>query len=198
VSGAAGSVQTAESVFAGLDPGQQQIAQQVFLRLTALGEGTEDTRRQARMVELLDGPDTVAVRPVSDRLVTTRLVTIGEGEVQVAHEAVIRYWPRLRGWLTDDRDMLHAHRRLTQVATEWDLYGRDEGLLYRGARLATWDTRGLERLNTLERAFLTASRRRRTRERAARRRQVQLAATSLICALIAVSLLAATALAHTL
>jgi WD40 repeat protein len=189
-----GIAQTAERVFAGLAPEEQRIAHQVFLRLTALGEGTEDTRRRVPMTELLSGPDSTAVTTVLERLSAARLLTLGDHEVQVAHEAIIRHWPRLRGWLADDRELLRAHRRLTEAAVEWDQHGKDEGLLYRGARLAAWDHHNLERLNSLERTFLSVSRRRQVHEHGARRRRIRLAATGLLAALTAMSVLAATAL----
>ena len=43
---------TAESVYRALDAGQQAIARNVFLRLTELGEGTQDTRRRATLDEV--------------------------------------------------------------------------------------------------------------------------------------------------
>ncbi|MGH8904379.1 MAG: AAA family ATPase, partial [Egibacteraceae bacterium] len=92
--------QTAESVYGELDLAQQTVAKDVFLRLTALGEGTEDTRRRVSRAELYDGSD---VEMVLDRLAEARLVTLGEDSVEVAHEALIREWPTLRRWLTDDR-----------------------------------------------------------------------------------------------
>jgi WD40 repeat protein len=189
-----GIAQTAERVYTGFEPEGQRIAHQVFLRLTALGEGTEDTRRRVQMAELLNGPDGTTVTTVLESLSAARLLTVGDDEVQVAHEAIIRHWPRLRGWLTDDRELLRAHRRLTEAAVEWDQQGKDDGLLYRGTRLAAWDNQSWERLNTLERAFLSASRGRQTREHGARRRRIRLAATGLLAALAAMSVLAATAL----
>ncbi|HEX6471683.1 MAG TPA: AAA family ATPase [Streptosporangiaceae bacterium] len=192
-----GIAQSAERVFAGFDPDGQRIVHRLFLRLTALGEGTEDTRRRVPMAELLDGQngqDGQAVSAVLERLSAARLLTVGQDEVQVAHEALIRHWPRLRGWLADDRDLLVAHRRLTEAAVEWDRHGRDDGLLYRGPRLAAWDNRDLGRLNALEREFLAAGRGRRAREHGARRRRVRLAAAGMVAALAAMSVLAATAL----
>jgi WD40 repeat protein len=189
-----GIAQTAERVFAGLDSDGQRIAHEMFLRLTALGQGTEDTRRRVPRAELLNSPDSAKAITVLERLAAARLLTVGDNEVQVAHEAIIRHWPRLHGWLTDDRELLRAHRRLTEAAVEWDQHGKDDGLLYRGARLVVWDHYGVERLNTLERTFLSASRRRQVREHGAKRRRIRLAATGLLAALAAVSVLAATAL----
>ena len=69
-------------------------------------------------------------------LADARLVTTGEDSVEVAHEALIREWPLLRGWLEEDREGLRVHRHLTDAAQEWQRLGREEGELYRGARLA--------------------------------------------------------------
>jgi hypothetical protein len=85
---------------------------------------------------------------------------LGEDSVEVAHEALIREWPRLRGWLTEDRKGLRIHRRLTEAAAEWETLGRDSGALYRGERLVAareWAAGNKARLNELERAFLVAS-----------------------------------------
>ena len=49
---------TAEAVYQRLDEHQQAIARNIFLRLTELGEGTQDTRRRAALDELFPGPRT--------------------------------------------------------------------------------------------------------------------------------------------
>lgn len=102
--------------------------------------------------------------------------------------------PRLRGWLADDRELLLAHRRLTEATREWEEHGRDDGYLYRGARLAAWDGRRVDRLNAAEREFLAASRWREARERRAVRRRVRLALTALATVVVVVTALAGVAL----
>ena len=72
-----------------------------------------------------------------DVLADERLVTIDEGDVEVAHEALLREWPRLRGWLDEDAEGRRLHLHLARAAREWDADGRDPGELYRGARLAS-------------------------------------------------------------
>ena len=47
-----------------------------------------------------------------DAMAAARLVTVAEGTVEVAHEALIREWPRLRAWLDEDRDGLRLHRQV--------------------------------------------------------------------------------------
>lgn len=125
--------QTAEAFYAALDPGRQAIARHLFLRLTALGEGTEDTKRRITRGELDADEDTAAVL---ERAVAVRLITLDGGRLEVTHEALIRGWPRLRRWLTHDRERLRAHRRLTEAAEAWESLDRDPGALYRGTRLA--------------------------------------------------------------
>ncbi|MFF5225891.1 hypothetical protein [Dactylosporangium sp. NPDC000521] len=108
--------QTAERVHAGLDPAGPAAARRILLRLTALGDGTEDTRRPIVRAELDGVADPAVTARVLAELADARLVVLGDGTVEVAHEALIRAWPRLHRWLTDDRAALVAHRRLTDAA----------------------------------------------------------------------------------
>ena len=71
-------------------------------------------------------------RPVLAELTERRLLTVSEGEVEVAHEALLREWPRLRGWLEDDAEGRRLHRHLRAAARDWEAGGRDPGELYRG------------------------------------------------------------------
>ena len=152
---------TAESIYQSLSTEDQEIARNIFLRLTELGEGTEDTRRRASFEELMSHIDnTDEVRIVLNRLADARLVTLGENTVEVAHEALIREWPTLREWLNQDREGLRLHRHLTVAAYEWELLGRDPGALYRGAHLAQareWAALHPNALNAGEREFLAES-----------------------------------------
>ncbi|HEX6355869.1 WD40 repeat domain-containing protein [Actinophytocola sp.] len=165
--------QTADRVYDDLDERKQGIAREILLRLTALGEGTEDTGRRVSHEELLDSPDRDAIVAVLSRLAAARLVTVGADTVEVAHEALIRSWPTLRSWLAEDRETVLAHRRLTEAAAEWTRHDHDDSLLYRGARLAGWRDRSPDRLNDAERAFLAASIGAESREHRLRRRRIR-------------------------
>jgi WD40 repeat protein/transcriptional regulator with XRE-family HTH domain len=154
--------ETAESVFTDqLNQTQQEIARDVFLRLTKLGEGTEDTRRRAALNELVrQSAEATQLRTVLNTLAEARLVTLNADSAEVAHEALIREWQRLHEWLTQDREGLLLHRHLTESAYEWETRRRDPAELYRGARLAQareWASTNEKRLNALERDFLAAS-----------------------------------------
>jgi WD40 repeat protein/basic membrane lipoprotein Med (substrate-binding protein (PBP1-ABC) superfamily) len=154
---------TAESVYnQQLAPEQQTIARDIFLRLTELGEGTEDTRRRADYAELITTQvDGEAVEEVLRILAEARLITLTEGSVEVAHEALIREWPALRRWLAEDRDGLRIHHHLSEAARGWEALERDPGELYRGVRLKQaleWAGEHEGSLNPLELEYLEASR----------------------------------------
>jgi WD40 repeat protein len=96
-----------------------------------------------------------------EALARARLLTLDDTSVEIAHEALLCAWPRLRGWIEEDRDRLRAHRKLTEAARAWEELGRDAGALYRGSRLATSQEHFGDAppgdLTRLEHAFLTTS-----------------------------------------
>jgi WD40 repeat protein/class 3 adenylate cyclase len=153
---------TAETIYRdALTPERQRLARNIFLRLTELGESTEDTRRRVSLAEIVPRTGAADVEEVLRVLTDARLVTVGEDTVEVAHEALIRHWPTLRAWLDEDREGRLVHRRLTEAAQEWETLGRDPGAVYRGGRLAAateWAAQHDDELNELEREFLGSSR----------------------------------------
>src|SRR2546423_1630794 len=59
-----------------------------------------------------------------------------EPTVEVAHEALLREWPRLGEWLAASRERLLVQRRMMFSAAEWQHSGRESSFLATGARLA--------------------------------------------------------------
>ncbi len=160
--------QTAEGVYDKLSPAEQTIARGIFLRLTELGEGVQDTRRRVKMDELGQSKEQDAVAKVLKTLTDARLVTTEEDSAEVAHEALIREWGTLRKWLDEDRDSLRLHRHLTESAEEWVRRGKEASELYRGARLKQlqdWLKEHADQLSPLEREFVKASQNVKKRER---------------------------------
>lgn len=156
--------ETAETVFTDQFTREQQaIARRIFLRLTELSDeaSTADTRRRATFNELILKPEEEATtHAVLKALADARLIITGEDSAEVAHEALIREWPTLRGWLEENREGLRLHRHLTEAAQEWFRLNCESDLLYRGARLTQareWASTHLDEMNDLEREFLHAS-----------------------------------------
>ncbi|MEU7023592.1 DNA-binding protein [Streptomyces sp. NPDC046203] len=176
---------TAEEVYTALSADDAELARLVLLRLITPGEGSPDTRRPVGRGEL-DFAPAAQVALVLDRLAQARLVTLDDNTVDLAHEALITSWPRLRTWVEETRDRLRTHRRLTEAAAEWEVLARDPGAVFRGTRLATADEHLSDQpLTPVERAFLTAGRTTRTRELRRRRTLLTTLATLLALALVA-------------
>ncbi|MFI9848539.1 helix-turn-helix domain-containing protein [Nonomuraea sp. NPDC051941] len=169
--------QSAEETYDAFTPSERQTCRAVLLRLCALGEGTEDTRRPIARSELDGVADAPLTTTVLRSLVAARLVVVDGDTVELAHEALIRAWPRLHRWLTDDRADLVVHRRLTEAALVWDSLDRDQGALYRGAQLeaaAAWADRHPREPNLLEQAFLRAGHELRQAEERTTRSRIRL------------------------
>jgi len=131
---------TADKVLDHLEPAGRACARQLFLRLVHIAEDTTPTRRRVSRERLLaDLPDSVLGAKVLDAFAgwEARLVTVDEQAVEITHEALIRGWPTLRGWIEQDRAGLVVEQHLIDDAQDWDTTGNDAGLLYRGSRLTT-------------------------------------------------------------
>ncbi|MBK8905346.1 MAG: hypothetical protein IPM53_29455 [Anaerolineaceae bacterium] len=161
---------TADAVYADLSAEQQTLARTIFLHLTELGEGTEDTRRRVWQTELVRRPEEQeTVAALLQQLANARLITTdtlrGQGSevrevVEVSHEALIREWPALRVWLDENREWLRFQRRLSRDAREWLAAKRDTSLLYRGGKLAQvreQTAEHKEELNQDEQNFIEAA-----------------------------------------
>ena len=150
----------AEGTYARIAYGRKPLVRAVMLRLVGEGDRDAPVRRRAPLAELaLESNEDVA--EVLATLADNRLVTVGEGSVEVAHEALLREWPRLRDWIAEDAEGRRLRRHITEAATEWHTAGRDQGELYRGARLAAaldWTADHALDLNEVEREFVAASR----------------------------------------
>jgi WD40 repeat protein/DNA-binding SARP family transcriptional activator len=170
----------AERAWLALDPDRQQTARRILLRLAGPGEGEAAVRRRVPLTELTATEDERA-QLVLDALADHRLLTKSKDSVELAHEALLREWPRLRGWLEDDVQGRALHRHLIGAAREWSAAGHDAGELYRGARLTAaleWARDHRADLNDLERSFLDAGRAAAEREVTDARRRAEREARS--------------------
>lgn len=132
----------AEAMYGKLDHDQRAIARRVLLRSVQPGEDGSDTRRPVPATEWSGPTDQRdAVEGVVARLVDARLLTAthdsasGERVVELAHEALIDGWPRLRSWVDVARGWLLDHRRLTVAAHDWERHDRHSDWLLAGMPL---------------------------------------------------------------
>jgi WD40 repeat protein/DNA-binding SARP family transcriptional activator len=161
----------AERAYQQLNAPQRERARAILLRLTD-AEQPAPVRRRVPLTELEVERDENTAGALAV-LTESRLVTVDEGTVEVAHEALLSEWPRLRGWLADDAEGRRLHQHLIHAAGEWQGSGREPAELYRGARLASaldWASTHDPQLNELERGFLDESRAATEREAERQRR----------------------------
>ena len=133
---------SADQLYASLIPEEQVTARRILLRLVRPGEGLEVTSNRVRQqVFYQTGEARDRVDRVLGKLVDADLLRLTTGErpedtqVEVAHEALVRNWPRLVGWLEDERGRIRERLRVTEAAEQWLKLGRDPGALLRGALL---------------------------------------------------------------
>jgi WD40 repeat protein/DNA-binding SARP family transcriptional activator/class 3 adenylate cyclase len=174
--GVAGALSTrADRIYEATDVEGRRAIRQVFLRLVTLGEGREDTRRRVVRSELDSlEVEQEAIERVLDAFGRHRLLTFDrdpstrEPTVEIAHEALLTAWARLRTWIDDAREDLRQERVLAQAAAEWRGSDRDASFLLRGTRLEQleqWAASTDLALGGAERAYLRASLDQRERER---------------------------------
>jgi WD40 repeat protein len=161
---------TAERVYARLDRAGRDAARTLFLRLVKIGDGSDDTRRVLQREELL------CDNSVLDVFTDSRLLTQEQDTVTITHEVLLKAWPRLRGWLDEDRAGHLVRQRLEDDASGWDSAHRDPTLLYRGIRLEAIQgvTSGM---TAVAQIFHAASVKQATRTRRRRRQLIALLCT---------------------
>jgi WD40 repeat protein/transcriptional regulator with XRE-family HTH domain len=190
--GMAGAVaRTAEQTYERLSGPDRDVARRLLLRMVDIGPDGMITRRRLKHAEL----NTIEQAPaVAGAFTDARLLSTDRDTVEIAHEALIRAWPRLSGWVEENRAGLRLHRQLTEATATWESLGRDEGALYRGLRLSATaeaaDAQVIELTGT-EREFLEAARALRDRETRLRRRRTRWLFAGLVAVLAVVCVLAA-------
>ncbi|QDL11352.1 hypothetical protein DP113_28660 [Brasilonema octagenarum UFV-E1] len=185
--------QTADDVYNSLSPAEQDQVKNIFIRLTRLdenalqGEKRRDTRQRVWLDELVPaGGDLATTKRLVQRLAgegARLVVTSVDGstnreEVEIAHEALIRHWPRLLQWLDDNRINLQLRKNIRDAALDWEKQQKSEDYLTHdeGGRLkeAQELAKHTSFLNKLETEYVTACTEksdRQEREKEARRRR---------------------------
>jgi serine/threonine protein kinase/WD40 repeat protein len=174
---------TADALYNHYDTDAQHAVRLLFLRLvTTTSEGKNARRRvpQADLLSLGAGRD--VMHHVINDCGRARLLTFDHdpttrsATVEIAHEALIQSWQRLRHWLEEARSALRLHNSLQTACEEWAHNSYNRSYLARGVRLAQFEELAATSdlgLGDLERAFLDASLAERATEEAALREQQQ-------------------------
>jgi uncharacterized caspase-like protein len=154
----------AQAVYDDLTDQEKDIAQWIFLTLTQLGEGTEDTRRKVTKTSLFESQyPQILVEATLQKFIEAKLIVVSQDEiiipqsravkssdpdiesqlellkaevtVEVTHEILIRHWSTLRWWLTENRERLYQQQRLEKKAREWEQKGKSPDFLLQKIQL---------------------------------------------------------------
>jgi serine/threonine protein kinase/formylglycine-generating enzyme required for sulfatase activity len=158
IGGVAGALaRHADQVLLSLPASRRSAARRILIALVTL-EGTRARRTEA---ELVAGDP--AARAALEALVRGRLLLARDADqgtaYEVAHEALLRGWHRLRRWLDEQTDSRIEKSRLELAAAEWERLGRTREALWSARQLAEAAILVPEEIAPRETAFLAASRR---------------------------------------
>src|SRR5258705_1078757 len=151
---------TADEFYESLNDANRITLRRIMLRL-ALPSGNAEVLRNTVKREELYFEDPRRVNDVLDQLQEAGLVRVTKRDekkndkVEVAHEALVRHWPTLVGWIEKERVSMRQRLRLTSAAQQWLEHGKDEGGLLGGSLLE--EANRYDSLNDLEKEFLRAS-----------------------------------------
>ncbi|MEN8235396.1 MAG: BTAD domain-containing putative transcriptional regulator [Actinomycetota bacterium] len=195
----------AEDLYTGSNDASKSAIRQVFLRLVAVEEGAADTRRRIPATELATiGVEADTLEQVLHDYGSHRLLTFDRDPntraptIEVAHEALLSRWERLKIWIDERRDDLVLHRHLATAVAEWEENERTDAYLLGFGRLDHYEAFAAETdlaLTDDERGYLAQSREHLDAERRRRRHSRRwilsgFAAAALIAIVLAVAALA--------
>lgn len=158
---------TADDIYGGLEDEEKAAAKQLFLRLIAIADGEGSGRRRVLAAEItaLD-VDLVALQKVITVYTQNRLLTLDRDQVtdsptiEIAHEALLTEWHRLRVWIEDAREDIRRHSAFRSAMVEWEEADRARDYLLSGSRLNVyeeWAAGSVMQLNTDEQQYLEVS-----------------------------------------
>jgi len=129
--GLSGAIQSAVAAVLGPSPSKEQLALARRLFIPALVQVDQDgvKRRVARRADL-----PAETQSLADQFVTQRLLVTDDGKIEVAHEAILRQWPALAGWIAEERGALATLDNVRAAAREW----RAHELARKGKRGESW------------------------------------------------------------
>lgn len=153
---------------AGADAALREAFIPALVRVSREGDFVRQT------AALDDLPD--AAQPDIRRLIEARLLVSRDGQVEVAHEALFRVWPRLAAWLEEEREFLLGLDRVRDALADWEGQADSEkskallsGKLLERAR--DWLAEHPRRFTDAERDYIRQSAEAADRETRRKRRQ---------------------------
>ena len=128
---------SADATYDALPDADQALAREILRSMTVADRDGRLTRRPVTQAALagLRGSGQSPADAVVEKFAERRLIVLSDGTAEIAHDALLTAWPRLRGWLEDDQASWRLHSQLADDAAEWDARDRSPDFLYRGTQL---------------------------------------------------------------
>ncbi|MEA2010941.1 MAG: BTAD domain-containing putative transcriptional regulator [Actinomycetota bacterium] len=156
-----------EATYFDLSAEAQAAARQIFLHLVAVNDDGEAARRRVQRSELTSivGYEHAA-GTVIDSFGDARLLSFDRHPVtrsptvEIAHDALLTKWDRLRGWVDDHRSDVRLLQRLANATADWISSNKDPEFLLVGGmldRLEGWSKATDLALSDAERSLIEAS-----------------------------------------
>ncbi len=194
IGGVAGAlVQHAEATLERIGPERQGLVREI-IRNVVTSQGTRALADRGELLSIFadrDAAETVMHALIDARLLTSYEIMDAEGathryRVELVHESLLRAWPRLVRWQSQDADGALLRDHLKQAAALWHERGRSDDLLWTGSayrEFRLWRERYPGGLGATEDAFARAM----VALAERRRRRRRLAVASLLAASLAVA-----------
>ncbi|MFF9863298.1 nSTAND1 domain-containing NTPase [Streptomyces tendae] len=186
-----------QRLWAWADRDERGALERIFIQLVRPGEELDagergpDTRRVAARTEFSEGDWAVIHRLASTRLVVVTRRPTGRDTAELAHQALVETWPRLRRWIEENRAFRSWQEELRRSLRLWQEQGRPRDLTLgreQIARAREWIAERGEEIPAEEAEFVEISGQ--VQQRRVRRRRLVLAtfAVLTVLAVVAVSL----------
>lgn len=153
--------QAAEAAYTTLDDERRHLSRQIFTHLVELEDDGTMLRRPLDLTTFWTNSSDAAIDDVIEVFTQARLLTLDGNNVTISHEALLKSWGRLEGWIDEERGTLHIVRRIAVYATAWDEMARVPSAALQGTllddALMLLGGSGWFRLTSTEIEFITAS-----------------------------------------
>ncbi|MFF2538759.1 nSTAND1 domain-containing NTPase [Streptomyces cyaneofuscatus] len=183
-----------QRLWAWADRTERQALERIFIQLVRPGEELDagergpDTRRVASRTEFSEGDWTLIHRLASTRLVVVTRRPTGRDTAELAHQAMVETWPRLRRWLEENREFRSWQEELRHSLRLWHEQGRSRDLILgreQIARARKWIGERRDEIPAEEAEFVAISDQ--VRQRRVRRRRLVLASFAVLSVLVVVA-----------
>ena len=141
--------QAAERAFSSLSDEYAEAAPRLLTRMVLITPAAgHDARRRVALSEFNE-KDQAVIKALADARLLSVTQQDGDEIVEIARDATLRYWERLKKWIAADREFLLWRQKLDGMIAEWHQENQDSAYLLKGSALETAKRYADERISVL-------------------------------------------------